>query len=106
MMKASFQGRLILTKRLKFIPRKPLPSSLVIKEEYEIMGFSVGLSQAEHLLRRDGDGHSVVEISRPWHLGVDDQGGVPGIPATLGPHKVQGLQLNVGCGNACIALVS
>ena len=56
----------------------------------------MGLGQVEDLHWRDGDGDSVVEVARPRHLGVDDEGRVPGISPTLGPHQVQGLQLDVG----------
>ena len=65
------------------------------------------VGEVEDLLGRDGDGDTVVEVSRPWHLGVDDEGGVPRVSPTLGPYQVQGLQLDVGRGDAAnITLVS
>ena len=94
----------LLTKRLQFVPGQPLPRPLVVKEQDEIVGSGVRVCEVEDLLRRDRDGDTVVEVSRPWHLGVDDEGRVPGVSSALGPHQVQGLQLNVGRGDARIAL--
>ena len=61
------------------------------------MGPGVGLGEAQHLHWWDGNGDSVVEVASPRHLGVDDEGRVPGIASTLGPDQVQWLQLDVGC---------
>ena len=86
--------------RLELVPRQPLPRPLVVEEEDEIVGPGVALRQVEDLHRGHGDGDAVVEVSRPRHLGVDDEGGIPGVAAALGPHQVEGLQLDVGCGHA------
>ena len=95
--KTSRLGSVLLTERLQLVSGQPLPGPLVVEEKYEIVRSGVGLGQVQHLHWRDGDGNSVVEVASPRHLGVNDEGRVPGIASTLGPHQVQRLQLDVGC---------
>ena len=89
-------GSVLLTERFQLVSGQPLPGPLVVKEKDEIVRPGVGLGQVQHLHWRHGDGNSVVEVASPRHLGVDDEGRVPGIASALGPHQVQGLQLDVG----------
>ena len=74
-----------------------MPSPLVIKEEYEVMRPSVTLGKVEHLYRGHGDGYTVVKISSPGHLGVDDECWIPGVAPALGPDQVERLQGDVQC---------
>ena len=70
------------------------------------MRLGVTLRKVEDLDWRHGYGDTVVEVSRPRHLGVDDQGRIPGISSTLGPHQVQRLQVDVGRGDPNITFIS
>lgn len=81
-----------------FVPWKPLPGALVVKEEdKEELLSSLGLfllSQLQHIQRGNRDGDTIVQEALPGHLGIDDQGRVGGIASALGPHQLQGLQVS------------
>ena len=61
--------------------------------------------QTEHVLGRHWDGDTIVEVSSPWHLGVDDESRVPGVASALGPGQVQRLESNVGGAETKITLI-
>ena len=73
-------------------PRKPLPRALSVEEVDEEERLFEGLCHhSQYMVRGGGDGHPIV--GRVGGEGRDEQGGVPGVAAALGPHKVQRLQL-------------
>ena len=103
--KVGFVKLRVNSEGLKLVPREPLPGPLVVEEEDEVVGFGVTLGQTQHVLRRHRDGDSVVEVAGARHLGVDDEGGIPGVAPALSPHQVQRLQRDVCCRHAGVVLI-
>ena len=94
-----------LTKWFQLVSGEPLPGSLVVEEQNQIVRLGVRVRQTEHVLGRHWDGDTIVEVSSPWHLGVDDESRVPGVASTLGPGQVQRLESNVGGAETKITLI-
>ena len=82
------------TNKRKEVTFNPIPDKIV-KEEDEVVRPGVALCQIQNLHWGDRDGDSIVEISSPWHLRVDDESWVPRVAPALCPDQVQWLQGNV-----------
>jgi len=49
-----------------------LPCALCVEEEHEVDWFIEAFLHRQHILRGDGDRHTVVEVTSLRHLGIDD----------------------------------